>query len=368
MEVKIFVSDYEFSSDDETMLHLSSGDEVEVLAAEGHDWWYGRLVHTGKEGWFPPTYGHLTLTTHALIETFPNSAMVSFSNIYTHYISLIQNFIQKEHFFIQQLKVFIDQVILPIEYQDTNFKRILLSEPSIALSFSLYIKIWNICSISLIALEQAMNESDKVIKKEIEANSSPEISLHYLASYFIQFAPSLRLFGQYITDNSKVLNCIKSHGKSFNQFLEEARLPIDTSIESFLILPVDHYPHYLSCLDTILYLSTGLMIESQREEEMENGLSSIRVQCDNQESLQQFDENGIQDLREALEVLQSYTNEVDDKLMNESRKHILLAVETQCQSSLSLSLPHLSPSPSLPQLSTTPRSSIQIVSTSPKAN
>jgi hypothetical protein len=314
------------------MLNLTAGDEVEVLVADGCDWWYGRLIATGKEGWFPPTYGHLTLTTHALIEIFPNTTILSSNNIYTHYISLIQNFIQKEQNFIQQLKVFIDQVILPIEYQDTNFKRILLSESSIALAFSLYIKIWNICSLSLGSLEKAMNESDKAMKSAMETNLSYEIHLNYLASYFIQFAPSLRLFGQYITDNSKVLNCIKSHGKSFNQFLEEAHLPIDTSIESFLILPVDHYPHYLSCLDTILYLSTGLLLEKQKEDELENGLSSLRVQCDSQPSLHQFDEDGIKDLREALEVLQSYTNEVDDKLMNESRKHILLAVETQCKS------------------------------------
>ena len=98
----------------------------------------------------------------------------------------------------------------------------------------------------------------------------------------------------------------------------------------------------------IVYLSTCLIIEKQKLEI--DGLSSMRVNCEsldlkllntskylikqesNQQIIQQIsDEKAVQDLREACDVLQGYTNEVDEKLLIESRKHVLLAIETQCK-------------------------------------
>jgi hypothetical protein len=367
MEVKVFICDYEFQSEDDTMLQLSSGDEVEVLHADDLDWWYGKLVTTSKEGWFPPTYGHLILTT-SLLNTLTNHLSSSFSfppssteDLHQSRLLAINEFFHQEEIFIQQLKLFIDKVILPIEYQDTSFKRIILSDASIALSFSLYTKIWNLCSTFYSSLKEVLSSSNHQSSSTTpftfsfhKIHKHDELDFSKISFCFTQFAPSLRLFSQYISENSNVLNSVKSHGKSFNQFLEEIQMPIDTSIESFLTLPVEHYSQYLSCIDKLLYLTTGLLVEKQKEENQR--LNSLRVNCDSlgskfsmiehpeheheNESMPRIiesEERVLQDLREAVDILQTYTNEVDDKLMSESRKHILLAVETQCKISLSLS-------------------------------
>jgi hypothetical protein len=406
MEVKTFICDYEFQSEDDTMLQLTSGDEVEVLHADDLDWWYGKLVNSkdgsSKEGWFPPTYGHLILTT-SLLSTLTNHLSSSFpfpptgtEDLHQSRVLAINEFLNQEEIFIQKLKLFIDKVILPIEYQDTPFKRIILSDASIALSFSLYTKIWNLCSTFTSSLKEVLSSNHSSSATLFSSSSSPNkiqeqelLNFSKISFCFTQFAPSLRLFSQYISENSNVLNSVKSHGKSFNQFLEEIQMPIDTSIESFLTLPVEHYSQYLSCLDRLLYLTSGLLVEKQKEEI--DGLNSLRVNCESlgsklsmighneseSFSLQSRSEDrGLQDLREAVDILQTYTNEVDDKLMSESRKHILLAVETQCMIFLSplflfSSLLPLSLSPFPPlllQSSITQRSSVLSVSTSQRGN
>lgn len=360
MEVKIFQCDYDFQSEDETMLPLSSGDEVEVLHADDLDWWYGKLIKTSQEGWFPPSYGHLILTT-SLLNTLTNHITSTFSfppssteDLYQSRSLILKEFLEEEERFIEKLKVFIDKVIVPIEYQDNSFKRIILSDSSIALSFSLYTKIWNLCHTFYSSLFQEVlisNQSLEMIPFSSSPkmrNNSDQLNISKICLCFTQFAPSLRLFSQYISENSNVLNSVKSHGKSFNLFLEEIQMPIDTSIESFLTLPVEHYSRYLSCIDKLLYLTTGLLVEKQKEEI--DGLNSLRVNCDSlgpnfsmiesdeHESMARAEnERGLQDLREAVEILQTYTNEVDEKLMSESRKHILLAVETQCKIFVSFS-------------------------------
>jgi hypothetical protein len=354
MEVKIFIADCEFIPSDETMLGLQPGDEIDVLLAEGGEWWFGRQEKNReiREGWFPPTYGHLALTSHTLhitnhdhedpysLQDYPKLSM---EDLYSQRLQVFLDIVEKEQHFIDQLKIFIDQIIIPIEYQDSNFKRVFLSEPSIAVSFSLYTKIWSLCTNFLKSLKKLSPPSMTSIHSNLEQ----------ISSCFAQFAPSLRIFSQYIVENSNTLNVIKSYGKSLNQFLSDSKLSIDTSFESYLILPVEHYSHYISSLDLLIYLSSCLLNEQKSQER--DGLSSMRVNHESlrvdlgpsslseyNESLEEkqlnaqqvMDDKAVQDLREAGDIIEGYSKEVDEKLVAESRKHILLAVETQCKSIL----------------------------------
>jgi len=48
---------YDFSDPtEESTLELKRGDAIEVTEADGDNWWYGRNLRTGKEGYFPPKF------------------------------------------------------------------------------------------------------------------------------------------------------------------------------------------------------------------------------------------------------------------------------------------------------------------------
>lgn len=53
----VVIADFEPPSTHATqMLRLKVGEFVTIVGQDGRGWWYGRLVATGAEGWFPPSY------------------------------------------------------------------------------------------------------------------------------------------------------------------------------------------------------------------------------------------------------------------------------------------------------------------------
>eukprot|EP00602_Paraphysomonas_sp_CaronLab_P013344 CAMPEP_0185042680 /NCGR_PEP_ID=MMETSP1103-20130426/42490_1 /TAXON_ID=36769 /ORGANISM="Paraphysomonas bandaiensis, Strain Caron Lab Isolate" /LENGTH=1107 /DNA_ID=CAMNT_0027582787 /DNA_START=644 /DNA_END=3967 /DNA_ORIENTATION=- len=93
---------------------------------------------------------------------------------------------------------------------------------------------------------------------------------------------------------------MKSFTKPLNEFLRTHRLPVHTSIETFLVLPVDHYTHYMEDFNRLVYLCKGI-----------GGVE------------------GDDSLKRAADALLLYSREVDDKLAVEREKQMLLVIQSQ---------------------------------------
>lgn len=52
----IYVALHDWAGQHEEDLHLSGGDEIEVIERPEHGWWFGRNAKDGREGWFPMNY------------------------------------------------------------------------------------------------------------------------------------------------------------------------------------------------------------------------------------------------------------------------------------------------------------------------
>ena len=53
---KVFVASHDYESTSAEQLSFKMRDEIEIQEEAG-DWWWGRLVRTGEEGWFAPGWG-----------------------------------------------------------------------------------------------------------------------------------------------------------------------------------------------------------------------------------------------------------------------------------------------------------------------
>jgi hypothetical protein len=298
-----FIADCAYRSDDSNMLSFNVGDVIQVLRSDD-DWWFGTLLKEGRDGWFPPTYGSLEeldgsstsvdSQRHSTAVLSKAYGSLSGNDRLIEAVKIFNKLVDAETKFVDKLKKILDAVVDPLQLRDTSFKRTLMGVYSVAVSFTLLGELYSNCSSFITALRSASNN------KPILPTSTLAI-----ANCVFQFAPSLRIYGQYISENSNVLNTMKSYSLQLNEFLSRNPLPSDITLESSLILPVEHYAIYRDHYERFAFLCRG------------SGGSAVDDAIDR-----------------SLEILSACVSDVDNLLAAEREKHILLAVQSQCMHQL----------------------------------
>eukprot|EP01031_Cornospumella_fuschlensis_P043121 gene43121-52701_t len=220
-----FVAEYDYKAQSETELTISAGDTVRISRVEG-DWMYGRHNITGKEGWVASSYGHLRQESP-----------------YQHMQERVKATKRKERFdsivrgeaeFLTSLRTLVDGIIAVINVRDTPFKRTFLNDPSVAVSFNLLSEMHKACSSFHAVLS--------VAKSDME-----------ICTAYTHFAPSLQLFAQYASENSKLLHAVERSRRDLSALLGDAA----GSLAPSLILPLQHYPLYKTDFQDFVWLSPG---------------------------------------------------------------------------------------------------------------
>ena len=112
--------------------------------------------------------------------------------------------------------------------KDTPFKKTITSDPSVAVSFNLLNEIFKIS-----------NNFHNSIKNHSNANNDNSNNNQQIADTYYYLSPSLQLYGQYASENAKLLNIIKSNSRQFNSIIPE-----HYNLEYVLIQPLEHYLSY----------------------------------------------------------------------------------------------------------------------------
>ena len=291
-----YVANADFTPSDGTQLAFKTNDILDILSYE-EDWWFGKLLKNGNQGWVPASYLRLA-TNEANTEAI--EVPVEFAPLQPQYSAMnsreklacaetvYANMMNSEMEFVNQIKMFLDTLVAPLQVKDTVFKRNFLGEYSIAVCFSLMNDIQRVCSHFVTSLKSAkQGDMSRSVKN--------------IATCIAEFCPALRTFATYISEHSNALNALKSHTKGLNDFLLQHTLPMNTSIESFLLLPVGHYSSYREVVGQWLQLCRAV------------------------------DQDADKDLLLAERTFLSATQEGDAKLAAEREKHMLLAVQSQCK-------------------------------------
>ena len=235
----IFIADFAFDAESETELSFSKGEIINVISQDT-EWWYGEMLttsgqSTGTKGWFVPAYGHIAVSVSPYSD-LPAKQMV------TKRTAVAMQIFKEEKEFVNTLKSFIDLVVEPIRLLDTPFKRSLMSDASVGLSLTLIQDIYAACNNFL---EGIMGSSSAI----------------EMADCYAQFAPSLQLFSQYTSENTKALNSLKAFSKQLTEFMSGVNMPQGLTIEYCLILPLNHYTKYAPAFQEFIWLTPALSIE-----------------------------------------------------------------------------------------------------------
>ena len=185
-----------------------------------------------------------------------------------------------EEEFVDSLKEFINGFITPLCLRDTLFKRSVLEDPSVATTLNTIVDIHAACSGFLSSIK--------------ESQSSLEI-----AAAYSQYAASLVLFSQYISESTTAMGSLGKFGKPLNDFFAE-KMPLGASLEGLLALPEKHYLQYRE--------SFSGFVQSFPEG------STDRLQLD-----------------EALSIWNESCDLVDTKVAEESSKVELLLLQQSCK-------------------------------------
>ena len=167
--IAIFIADFPYNAINHGELSFQENDHIKILNNEG-EWWYGEHILTGERGWIAPSYGHLEETI-APYSNLPDREKLDRRK------KIFVEIIQTEATFVGDLYAFIQTTVLPLQARDTPFKRSLLNEPSIAISFTLIKEIYDVCY-------------------NFENGIKSASSADQMAKCYLQFAPSLQLFSQ----------------------------------------------------------------------------------------------------------------------------------------------------------------------------
>lgn len=264
-----FVADYDYEAQNQGEVSFVVGDVIRIYQSEG-DWWYGELARTGEVGWVPPTYGH------ARQEVSPYADRDSKTNLAERKI-IFDQLISSQAHFIAGLRSFIDNVVAPLSLKDTAFKRSFLGDSAVAVSFNLLQEMLNACSNFDLTLRGS--------KGNIE-----------VANAFSQFAPSLQIFAQYTSENTRLLNAVATNAKALDQFVATG-----DHIEGTLLSPLQFFPAYKTQFQEYVWLTPD--DSSNKEGEA---------------------------LFSALDLIISQTDYVDAKLKEEAQSLQLLNLQTKC--------------------------------------
>lgn len=255
------------------------------------------MKESDKEGYFPRAYGHIVDDEYSQdrkgVLKFCHLSKEDRQRDLTKIYSAMK---ETEQSFLDKVSIFVEKIVTPIHVRDSTFKRDLMQDYSIAVLFSVILEIQRASRNYLSSLERAYDETG-------QCESRREV-----ASCYLEYAPSLRLFAQYTVETSNALNALKKRLKPLNAFLKECDLPDSVTIELLIILPVEHYAIYLQNFERFVYLCGDY-----------NTKSTV-IDCVDHDALYT-----------ALYALRDYSNEVDDKLDSESEKQILLTIQSRCE-------------------------------------
>jgi hypothetical protein len=312
MESIIYIASHDCVGANHTELSFRAGERVEITFNEA-EWWYGRKDN-GVEGWVPPAFldtAHPVEDAADAEETLNDETSASsppgfLSRAESRYgdpffgalsedmtpeekrtmrQSVLIEIVDKEQTFVDNLQIFSDAIYAPLCVRDDAFKRSFLSNPSLGLCISILAdQMKSICSDFLSSLAEILKSGDYT----------------RLADAYSQFAPSVHLFGQYISENSNALSALRSFGKPLQDFLNAHPFPNGITIERVFLLPIEHYSAYYPDFKKFVLLTPTT-----------DACHSM--------------------LTEALELLESYSAEVDAKLKVEEERMKLLAIQSKCK-------------------------------------
>jgi hypothetical protein len=294
-----YVAEADFNAADSSQVSFKKNDVIEVLSKED-DWWYGQIVSSGLQGWLPPSYVRATsveIPSPVVQQKFDSlPAQYSGMNARDKLVAaetVLSTIIDSELKFVNKLKVFIDACVTPLQVKDTAFKRDFMNEYSLAVCFSLMNDMVQACGTFVAALQTAHSRHQNNLSKSAKS----------IATCITEFSPSLRIFASFISENSNALNSLKGHRKGLNLFLQQHALPVNCSIETFLVLPVEHYSTYSAVFSQWVQLCVGASLGTDTGRELER----------------------------AERAFLGAAEEGDAKLAAEKEKHLLLAVQSQCE-------------------------------------
>jgi hypothetical protein len=276
----LFIADYEYTTKNEGELEFKIGDRISINKIDG-DWLFGCHLTTMKEGWVAITYGHIR--KESPYSSMENSLKLSKRK------EVFDTSKADEKKFVQLLSEVIEKVINPLQLRDTLFKRNLLSDAAVAVSFSLLMDMHKTCSNFLLSLE----------------NSKDEIQI---AAAHTQFAPSLQLFAQYASENPKLISALDRNRRGLAQMMGDGNHR-EFSLESAILLPLQHYQKYRKDFQEYVWLTP----ETDK---------SAAV------------------LESALDIIIAQSEYVDVKLKEEEEHLLLLALQSRCKFSVSFG-PHI---------------------------
>lgn len=275
----IFIVDSRCSSQSPNDLAVDIRDVVKISTRKNDEGIiFGECLRSKKSGWFNISCGHWL--KFKLISDFNESVdsdEIQFSEMsLTRRKKVFSNIISSEESFILILKEFIDIIIRPLSLKNTPFKREFLSQPSLAVCFTLIQDIFS---------------ASTVFVNDIKLANSLPIKI---AEIFDNFSPSIQLFAQYVSEISSALNALKKFSKQLSEVLGKHSLPQGLSIESIMILPSEHYSVYRSNLEEFIWLISS---KEYCFSSVANALDKIVDQTDAVEDSLADAENSIQLLK-----------------------------------------------------------------------
>jgi uncharacterized protein (DUF1810 family) len=268
----VFIADYDYSSKNEGELEFRVGDRILISKIDG-DWLFGRHVKTQKEGWIAISYGHVRKPS-------PYADLETAGKLSRRKDTFTGSKITEKKF-VSLLQTVTEKVITPLLVRDTVFKRNFLSDAAVAVSFNLLADMLKTCSNFLNALENAADEKQ-------------------IAAAHTQFAPSLQLFAQYASENSKLINALERNRRGLAQMSDS--LNDFGFIENFLS-PLQHYQKYRNDFQEYVWLTPD-------------------------------DDKAVDVLETALDIIIAQSEYVDVKLKEEEEHLMLLTLQSRCKFSM----------------------------------
>jgi len=153
---------------------------------------------------------------------------------------LLRNFAKSEEKYVRALHEFKEGFIDLIEKRDNDDRRRLFDHPKLAVTMGLFQSIydWNLTLAKGLRAYSNANGSQQEVKP--------------LVDLMVRFAPGLRLYASYASNNSEGLNALVELDRVVARFLKQNPLKSDLPIEKVLYLPCERYPVYQQYLAELL--------------------------------------------------------------------------------------------------------------------
>jgi len=200
--------------------------------------------------------------------------------------ALLADIIKRECKFVGDLDNFIVGFIKPLFNRDTPFKRQMLEDPYIGACLNLYIDIYAACQLFLSSLQEASTDAQ-------------------IADAISQFAPSLSIFSQYLTEVTSAINSLSKFGRPLFEYASGC-LATGTTVENELLALQQHYAGYRELITQLVF----------------------RTPPGNE---------GMADMATALKIFEDACDMVDARIDDETVKVQLLLLQQQCKFNLLIS-------------------------------